>query len=232
MDWINKSDLILFSLHPIPSHPQTNDMFRSELHSMAIAQPMSPYAPQTYDAVWAMALALKGAEEQWRNGHATRASAAAEDGHVKLDRFDYTRHDMAAEFLRQFSRLSFMGISVSGRAEGAKRLETHFLIEFQGPVSFEGPDRVGTSVFHQIQGSVLKPIALYYPAKQHLDFDCGECRRIKWHSGQVPIAKRVFKFRYSTISPTAFYTMTSLACVGIAVALTFLAFNLHFRKLK
>lgn len=91
---------------------------------------------------------------------------------------------------------------------------------------------MGTSVFHQIQGSVLRPIALYIPERQHLDFVCRECRKIKWKSGQVPIAKRVFKFRYSTIAPTAFYTMTSLACVGIALTLTFLAFNLHFRKLK
>lgn len=87
-------------------------------------------------------------------------------------------------------------------------------------------------MFQQIQGSGLKTIALFYPARQHLDFECRECRNIKWKSGQVPIAKRVFKFRFSTISPVAFYTMTSLACVGITLALTFLAFNLHFRKLK
>lgn len=87
-------------------------------------------------------------------------------------------------------------------------------------------------MFQQIQGSVLQPIALFYPARQHLDFECHECLGIKWKSEQVPIAKRVFKFRYSTIAPVAFYTMTSLACVGVALALTFLAFNLHFRKLK
>lgn len=82
---------------------------------MAIPQPMSPYAPQTYDAVWAMALALKGAEERWRSGQEPAASLPPSVGteqNVKLDRFDYTRHDMAAEFLRQFSQLSFMGISV------------------------------------------------------------------------------------------------------------------------
>lgn len=85
-------------------------MFQAELHSMAISQPMSRYAPQTYDAVWAMALALKGAEERWRQ---TEGTVAASRQNVKLDGFDYTRHDMAAEFLRQFSQLNFMGISVS-----------------------------------------------------------------------------------------------------------------------
>lgn len=77
---------------------------------MANPQLMSPYAPQTYDAVWAMALALKGAEERWRND--AIASSRKTTKNEMLDRFDYTRQDMAAEFLRQFSQLSFMGISV------------------------------------------------------------------------------------------------------------------------
>lgn len=38
-------------------------MFISEMKSMNV--PLSRYAPQTYDAVWAIALALKGAETAW-----------------------------------------------------------------------------------------------------------------------------------------------------------------------
>lgn len=83
-------------------------MFHAELNSMAFAHPMSRYAPQTYDAVWAMALALKGAEERWRTEMQVTSGRQ-----VNLDRFDYTRYDMAEEFLHQFSQLSFMGISVS-----------------------------------------------------------------------------------------------------------------------
>lgn len=48
----------------------------------------------------------------------------------------------------------------------------------------------------------------------------------------MPIAKRIFKVRVATIAPLAFYTIATLASVGIAMALAFLAFNLHFRKLK
>lgn len=103
---------------------------------------------------------------------------------------------------------------------------------FQGPVSFSGADRVGTSAFYQIQRGKLNPVALYYPGEQHLDFKCPECVTVQWQSGQVPIAKRVFKLRIATIAPVAFYTMTSLASVGVTLALAFLAFNLHFRKLK
>ncbi|XP_030383827.1 gamma-aminobutyric acid type B receptor subunit 1 [Scaptodrosophila lebanonensis] len=163
---------------------------------------ISRYAPQTYDAVWAIALALRAAEEQWRR----------DAKQSKLDGFDYTRSDMAWEFLQQLSKLHFLGVS--------------------GPVSFSGPDRVGITAFYQIQRGMLEPIALYYPATDALDFRCPRCRPVKWHSGQVPIAKRVFKLRVATIAPLAFYTIATLSSVGVALAIAFLAFNLHFRKLK
>ncbi|XP_073821590.1 gamma-aminobutyric acid type B receptor subunit 3 [Musca autumnalis] len=164
---------------------------------------VSRYAPQTYDAVWAIALSLRAAEDRWRKDPMQ---------HSKLDRFDYTRSDMATEFLQQMGKLDFLGVS--------------------GPVSFSGPDRIGTTAFYQIQNGQLEPIALYYPAENALDFRCPHCKRVKWHGGQVPIAKRVFKVRVATIAPMAFYTIATLSSVGIAMALAFLAFNLHFRKLK
>ncbi|XP_046801157.1 uncharacterized protein LOC111683175 [Lucilia cuprina] len=164
---------------------------------------ISRYAPQTYDAVWAIALSLRGAEQRWRKDAMQQS---------KLDRFDYTRSDMASEFLQQMGKLDFLGVS--------------------GPVSFSGPDRIGTTAFYQIQNGQLEPIALYYPAANALDFQCPHCKHVKWHGGQVPIAKRVFKVRVVTIAPLAFYTIATLASVGIAMALAFLAFNLHFRKLK
>lgn len=72
--------------------------------------PLSRYAPQTYDAVWSIALALRGAEDVWRNEFKLNKTKKR----VKLDFFDYTRYDMANEFLNQFSRLNFLGVSVSG----------------------------------------------------------------------------------------------------------------------
>lgn len=64
---------------------------------------ISQYAPQTYDAVWAIALALRAAEEHWRRN----------EEQSKLDGFDYTRSDMAWEFLQQMGKLHFLGVSVS-----------------------------------------------------------------------------------------------------------------------
>jgi len=66
---------------------------------------ISQYAPQTYDAVWAIALALRAAEEHWRRN----------EEQSKLDGFDYTRSDMAWEFLQQMGKLHFLGVSVSNQ---------------------------------------------------------------------------------------------------------------------
>lgn len=81
-------------------------------------------------------------------------------------------------------------------------------------------------------GDVVRTVALYYPGSSLLDFECPGCEPLQWQGGQVPIAKRVFKLRVVSIEPAAFLAMSSLAVVGITLALAFLVFNLHFRKLK
>ncbi|XP_050321849.1 gamma-aminobutyric acid type B receptor subunit 1 [Bactrocera neohumeralis] len=174
----------------------TNDI--PTLNAIAV----STYAPQTYDAVWAIALALRAAEERWQKLGLQS----------KLNQFDYVRADMAREFLQQMAKLDFLGVS--------------------GPVSFSGPDRIGTTAFYQIQNGTLALVALYYPAVSRLDFHCPHCRAVRWHTGQVPIARRIFKMRVATIATSAFYTIATLSVVGIILAIAFLAFTLHFRKMK
>jgi gamma-aminobutyric acid type B receptor len=88
---------------------QTNSLFEQELSSMNISKPFSRFAPETYDAVWSIALALKGADEMWRNESRQNRKRKRK----KLELFDYTRKDLAGDFLEQFSRLKFQGISVS-----------------------------------------------------------------------------------------------------------------------
>ena len=68
--------------------------------------PLSPFAPHTYDAVWAIALALSKAEQLWQN-------LEADSNKFGLGHFDYNRKDMAEEFLSQLANLSFLGVSVS-----------------------------------------------------------------------------------------------------------------------
>lgn len=76
---------------------------------------VSPYAPQTYDAVWAMALALSKAEQLWRTLDIPDPNTTLHRATIKygLGNFDYDRKDMADEFLNQFANLSFLGVSVN-----------------------------------------------------------------------------------------------------------------------
>lgn len=205
---------------------QTNTLFERELSSMNVSKPFSRFVHTTYDAVWSIALALKNAEQSWRN-----ESKINKRKRKKLDFFDYTRKDFAKDFVEQFRRLKFQGISVIK----LKAIWKTFLIlslSLQGPISFNGNDRIGITKFHQIQYAHLKPVAFFHPETEFLDFTCSSCSIIKWENDVVPIAKRVFKLRFATISRLAFFTVTSLAIFGIILSLMFLAFNLHFRKLK
>lgn len=108
---------------------------------------------------------------------------------------------------------------------------SHF-ISMQGPVSFNGADRIGISVFSQVQKGILNSVALYYPSQLLLDFNCPKCVPVKWKGNQVPIAKRIFKLRVATIAPIAFFIISALSLVGIILSIAFLIFNLHYRKMK
>jgi len=68
-----------------------------------LSLPVTRYAPQTYDAVWAIAMALHGAQQKWE----TREFP------TPLHHFNYNRGDMSEEFLSQLGQLDFLGVSVS-----------------------------------------------------------------------------------------------------------------------
>ena len=79
-------------------------MFDSELNTLNVPKKLlSKYAPQTYDAVWTIALALKSAEDSWRSTN----------NKLRVNNFDYSRQDMANEFIKQLSKINFLGVSVN-----------------------------------------------------------------------------------------------------------------------
>jgi gamma-aminobutyric acid type B receptor len=75
---------------------------------MNVTKPFSRFVHTTYDAVWSIALALKSAEQSWRN----ESRVDKKRKRKKLDVFDYSRTDLAKDFVEQFRRLKFQGISV------------------------------------------------------------------------------------------------------------------------
>ncbi|CAG4999465.1 unnamed protein product [Parnassius apollo] len=181
----------------------TNEMFHREMEGAGV--PVSPFAPHTYDAVWAIALSLSKAELLWRSSD-TLNNTSSNSSRLGLGHFDYDRKDMAEEFLNQFANLSFLGVS--------------------GPVSFNGADRIGMSAFYQIQGGRPKTVALYTHGRE---MTCPECSRPHW-AGGIPAARRVLVLRVDSVWAPARLAVTVLAAAGVALALAFLAFNLHYSK--
>lgn len=78
---------------------------------MNVTKPFSRFVHTTYDAVWSIALALKSAQQLWKNESSIIVSGKKRKG-KRLDSFDYTKRDMAKDFVDQFRRLKFQGISV------------------------------------------------------------------------------------------------------------------------
>ncbi|KAF5289126.1 hypothetical protein FQA39_LY15228 [Lamprigera yunnana] len=177
---------------------QSNKAFEEQLNVSRLR--ISKYAPQTYDAIWTMALTLR------------EAAMCKHQGYLK--EFNYKNFGLLKQLVVATESLKFVGISAS-----------------QGPVKFDGADRIGNSIFNQIQGGNLSAVAIYYAESNFLDFKCRECTGIKWHGNKIPIAQRILKFRLVTIPKLAFTFVFVFATIGILLSLTFLYFNLHFRKI-
>lgn len=78
---------------------------------MNVTKPFSRFVHTTYDAVWSIALALKSAQQLWKNESTIIDGGKMRKG-KRLESFDYTKRDMATDFVDQFRRLKFQGISV------------------------------------------------------------------------------------------------------------------------
>lgn len=98
--------LILFIL-------QTSKKFTSELNNTGVAH--SKFAGQTYDAVWAMALALAETEVLLNRQNESMAQ------------YTHTRKDFAQLLLEQLKDLRFIGVSVSRRIRQIKGAAVYYV---------------------------------------------------------------------------------------------------------
>lgn len=83
----------------VPFILQTSKKFTSELNNTGVAH--TKFAGQTYDAVWAMALALAETEVLLNRRNES------------IVRYTHTRKDFAMLLLNQLKNLRFIGVSVS-----------------------------------------------------------------------------------------------------------------------
>ncbi|XP_059158110.1 gamma-aminobutyric acid type B receptor subunit 2-like [Physella acuta] len=184
----------------------TTSEFVSAYYKANGSLPMSIFAACTYDTVWTMALTLRQATEEWaKNGTAPL-----------LHQLSYDRMaDVKETFISTMENLEFPGVS--------------------GPVSFKGSDREGISAVYQVQGGNLTQVAIHLPSSTHLDFDCDSCHKILWQGksyGRTPKDELVIVARPKTIEVAVFYTCAGLCTVGLIMAVSFLTYNLHHRRLK
>ncbi|KAI4489300.1 hypothetical protein M0804_004798 [Polistes exclamans] len=172
----------------------TSTEFISELAKRGVAS--SKFAAQTYDAVWAMALALNKTETELNEMNMTMA------------KYTHQNKTYAEYLLEQLKILHFIGVSVW------LHIGTPPICNFL------------------VIGHRIRKIAIFTPEDGKLIMNCPECVATRWPGGHPPAARRVYRLRVVTVAPAAFLAVTCLASIGVALAVAFLAFNLHFRKHK
>ncbi|XP_018329892.1 gamma-aminobutyric acid type B receptor subunit 2 isoform X2 [Agrilus planipennis] len=126
--------------------------------------------------------------------------------------FSYKNHQQLQAFLKIMKKMRFMGIS--------------------GPVIYKGADRIGSTIFKQLQRGQTNSVAVFDPLSTALNFDCKFCKPVRWKDNQVPVARRILKKRLEAVPKLAFYTISSVSSLGIICSVIFLYFNLHFRRMR
>ncbi|XP_038051812.1 gamma-aminobutyric acid type B receptor subunit 1-like [Patiria miniata] len=156
-----------------------------------------------YDTVWTVALALHEAERQLSQLDPPRTVA------------DFAYDSITCQILFDvISSLSFEGIS--------------------GPIKFNSNgDRLGLILLRQLQdGSDVKVGTLDPTTGTGRDITWLGYEPISWLGGAPPIDFIIEREDRQTIQLSLFLTGAILATVGIALACCFLAFNIHFKKLR
>ncbi|XP_066594696.1 LOW QUALITY PROTEIN: uncharacterized protein GABA-B-R3 [Prorops nasuta] len=103
----------------ISSSGLTSGEFISELAKRGVTQ--SRFAGQTYDAVWAMAMAL------------AKTEAILNQKNTSITHYNHTRKDFAHQLLEQLKMLKFIGVSGPVSFDGADRVGITAFYQMQGP---------------------------------------------------------------------------------------------------
>lgn len=77
-----------------------------------------------------------------------------------------------------------------------------------------------------IPGGRPKTVALYTHGRE---MACTECSKPQW-AGGIPAARRLLVLRVDSVWAPARLAVAALAALGVALALAFLVFNLHYSK--
>ncbi|XP_053374076.1 gamma-aminobutyric acid type B receptor subunit 2-like [Mercenaria mercenaria] len=131
-------------------------------------------------------------------------------GYAKtLDMFTYADADVNDIIFDCMSNTSMTGVS--------------------GSVAFTDSDPDKIIEIERIQDGKREPVGLYRQDKDPSYFEWIE-DAIRWKDGIIPRDSTYVRYEEIGIPPTLFITMTSLAGLGSALALSFLTFNIIYRN--
>ncbi|XP_022086469.1 gamma-aminobutyric acid type B receptor subunit 2-like isoform X2 [Acanthaster planci] len=169
-------------------------------------------APNTYDAIWTMALTIKSAMHHLNRTEVANQSTSIANASRWGTGFTYDNRPMRDLYADIVSDIRFIGVS--------------------GPIRFKGPDRYGVTTYRQNQGGVMRLVALFFPEERRLVLEGQDLTPIQWEGGTVPVDKLLVFDQRLRINFAAYITTTALAACGMLLAVMFLLFNIRYRKTK
>ncbi|XP_019615198.1 PREDICTED: gamma-aminobutyric acid type B receptor subunit 1-like [Branchiostoma belcheri] len=140
---------------------------------------------------------------------ALNASAAELPPGIGLENWTYADHRMNSVFFRNMEKTNFFGVS--------------------GPVRFDKTgDRLGRIIIKQIQDGKAVEVGKFHAYERKIKWS--QATPLRWKGGQPPVDEVRKITREIRISDGLFYTMVSLAGLGVIFCFLFLAFNFKFRE--
>ncbi|OXA58880.1 Gamma-aminobutyric acid type B receptor subunit 2 [Folsomia candida] len=163
------------------------------------------FAPESYDAIWAIAMGLE---------------KLVEKHNYSLEKFNYMDNHFSNLLNDEIGKLKFTGISGPITFSGSDRIGITSFMQVQGgnlrQVGLFHPDREENKL--ELCSNDFHPLS--------------QCWTIKWPGNQVPISRREFRTKLIRVEHSLYLIVAAVAFLGILLASAFLAFNLYYRKLK
>ncbi|XP_053385078.1 gamma-aminobutyric acid type B receptor subunit 2-like isoform X2 [Mercenaria mercenaria] len=97
-----------------------------------------------------------------------------------------------------------------------------------GTVRFHGGDRIGSILFEQYQGDRMVKIAEYHKIRDKLTYK--NAHKIIWRGKGPPIDRKLVRVEYQRVPKSIYFSICTLAGVGIVLAIFFLVTNIIFRE--
>ncbi|XP_048240319.1 gamma-aminobutyric acid type B receptor subunit 1-like [Haliotis rufescens] len=166
--------------------------------------PGTKAAPMGYDSIWALALALND----------TLTELIDTGNPKRLEDFAYSDAELGLLIWTKMLNVKYRGV--------------------RGQVAFnEKGDPVAMFSIDRIQGGEVQMVGLYDPnLVADVKIEWLPATPIVWAGGKIPKDSLTIYRTTTRLSFPLYLSMCCISALGIALSICFLAFNIHFRKLR